>query len=439
MNFRPILILTLSILVTGAAVAAEPASTSLAELNQMAQQRRAASGAPARLPLADPPPGVSSLEAAGSGRVPNYLRAFAVMPQGAAPFSRLFETFIFGGTIAPETKQALGLRIAQVNRSPYAAVHLQRLLRTTPRGEALLAALRKEPRAKIGASDEAALRYAELLTRDVHGITDREFAAIRHEFNDSQIVELTMAVCFFNYFTRFCEALNLPVEEWALDPQSRPTLPPTRQTTLSQARIGLISDEEMKAVVAADLVARDPATRQTGLGLAIANSQRAMMRVPDLQSAWRSYGTAVRADSRIGREIQLHVSLAVSMANGCRYCTVHQIVGLRRLGVDPARLLAMRKDDQALTPRELTAVRFARKLTVTPSSITDEDFATLKAEFGEYGALEIVLQTGAFSFMNRFTDNLRLPSEDEAIHVYQSVFGDGGSEEGEGRKAKGER
>jgi len=84
----------------------------------------------------------------------------------------------------------------------------------------------------------------------------------------------------------------------------------------------------------------------------------------------------------------------------------------------------MRKEDQALTPRELTAVRFARQLTNGPASITEADFAALRAEFGDYGALEVVLQTGAFSFMNRFTDNLRLPSEDEAIHVYKSVFGE---------------
>ena len=84
----------------------------------------------------------------------------------------------------------------------------------------------------------------------------------------------------------------------------------------------------------------------------------------------------------------------------------------------------MRKDDSALTSRELAAVRFARQLTVGPASITDPDFQALRKEFGDYGALEVVLQTGAFSFMNRFTDNLRLPSEDEAIHVYRSVFGE---------------
>ena len=398
--------------------------TRLSALEAQAEQRTETAGAKARLPLADPPTPFASLEPEGSGRIPNYLRAFAVMPQGAAPFANLLRTFIFGGTVNPQTKLAMGLRISQVNASPYVAVHLARLLRAMADGADRLTALRNSRETGLPVSDQLAIRYAELLTRDIHGISDRQFAATRQHFNDSQMVELTMVVCLFNYLTRFSEALHLPVEPWVLDPQASPAIPRFERSELTQARIGLISDEEMRAVVAADAVAKDPATRQTGLGLAIANSQRAMMRVPDLQAAWRNYGTTVRTDSKIGREMQLHVSLAVSMANGCRYCTVHQIVGLRRQGVDPRKLLAMRKEDDALTPRELAAVRFARQLTSGPASITDADFATLRTAFGDYGALEVVLQTGAFSFMNRFTDNLRLPSEDEAIHVYQSVFGE---------------
>ncbi|MEJ7709880.1 MAG: hypothetical protein WKF84_08475 [Pyrinomonadaceae bacterium] len=52
-----------------------------------------------------------------------------------------------------------------------------------------------------------------------------------------------MTVAFFNYFTRMAEALNLPVEPWALSEGSVGKAaagfePPA-------ARIGLISDEEI--------------------------------------------------------------------------------------------------------------------------------------------------------------------------------------------------
>ena len=148
-----------------------------------------------------------------------------------------------------------------------------------------------------------------------------------------------------------------------------------------------------------------------------------MMRSPAFGLAWRAYGSAVREYATVNRETKLHVSFAVSMANGCRYCTLHQVQGLRRLGVDPAKLVAMKKDDSALTPRELNAVQFARKLTREPAAISDIDYDKLKAEFGDQGALEVMLQTCAFSFMNRFTDGLRLPSEDEAIKTYQETYG----------------
>jgi alkylhydroperoxidase family enzyme len=102
---------------------------------------------------------------------------------------------------------------------------------------------------------------------------------------------------------------------------------------------------------------------------------------------------------------------------------MHQVLFLRRLGVDPTKLLAMEKDDSALTPQEKAAVVFARKLTATPWAIADADYTTLKGEFQEPAALEVLLQACNFNFMNRFTDGLNLPSEDEAIHVYRDVYG----------------
>lgn len=87
--------------------------------------------------------------------------------------------------------------------------------------------------------------------------------------------------------------------------------------------------------------------------------------------------------------------------------------------------MAMKKDDSALTSRELTAVKFARKLTREPSSVTDDDYQKLRAEFGVPGALDVVLQTCTFAFMNRFADALRIPSEDIAIETYRQVYVDG--------------
>lgn len=365
-------------------------------------------------------------EPLGTARVPNYLRALAPVPQAVKPFAHLVPVFLYGGAVAPEVKAAMGLRVAQVTGGPYVAAHVGRVLNTTERGRTLLGQIKTDNLAALPDADRLALSYAETLTRDVNGVGDADFRKLGAVYNDSQLVELTMTVAFFNYFTRLSEALNLPVEAWALETAGATTAPVVKYQP-PPARVALISDEEIGATNAAALAAKDTAQQRSGLGLGMANSQRAMLRAPDLALAWRAYGGAVREHATtVNRETKLHVSFAVSMANGCHYCTLHQVLGLRRLGVDPAKLVAMKKDDAALDRRERTAVEFARKLTRDPAAMTDGDYEKLRSEFGEGGALEVVLQTCAFNFMNRFTDALRLPSEDEAIRVYEETYGRSG-------------
>ena len=401
------------------------ALTSLAKLDRLA---RASVNAKPHVTLADEAnenlKAIKNADPLESGNIPNYVKALAQHTKASQNFAQLVQTFLYGGTVAPETKMAMVLRVAQVYGSSYTAAHAQRWLKASDKGQAILTKLRANN--TFTQSEQLALIYAELLTRDVHGVSDADFQKVSAVYNDSQMVELTMITCFANYFARLNEALKLPVESWVLD-----TVPKTPVSIAKQdptfARIALVSDAEMNAVSTALTAAKQPQT-PSGWNIGVANSQRAFLRVPALGQAWREYGAASRGGWSITREIQLHISFAVSMANGCRYCTLHQVLGLRRLGVDPAKLLAMKKDDSALSARELVAVTFARKLTKEPTSITDEDFAKLKAEFCEQGAVEVALQTCGFAFMNRFTDGLHLPSEDEAIRVYQETYGAGAFE-----------
>ena len=393
--------------------------TSLDALNQLAKQKVSAQ---ANVPLADQKAelcvGADVLEA---GKVPNYVRALALLPNAAKPFAITFRAYLYEGSVAPETKMAMGVRIAQIYGSAYPAIHLQRLLRASERGQKMLAAFKANDLSALSVGEQTAIRYADLLTRDIHGVNDAEFHKTRASFNDSQIVELTMTTAFFNYFLRFCEGTNLPVEKWALDePVAKISAPKFEPLT---ARISLVSNEQMtlgaETMSAAEAQAKNP----NGLGIGIANSQRAFMLVPNITRAWRAFTGVSRDYNQVTREIKLHVSFAISMANGCRYCTLHQVQGLRRLGVQPSKLMAMARDDSQLSPRELVAVSFARKITREPAKLGKADYDALVAEFQPQGALEVLLQCGNFAYMNRFTDGLRLPSEDEAVHTYLETYG----------------
>lgn len=351
----------------------------------------------ARVPLAPDAPGA-----------PNFVRALHQLPKAMKPMAELFDAVVYQGAIEPEVKLAMGLKVARIYGSGYLTSQMERRLKATPRGVALMA---KAPGAT--GPEGLALSYVEKLTKDVHGVSDADFRQVRAQFNDSQVVELTITTCFFNYLVRFAEAFRLPVEGSAAIDASARVEPPV-------ARIGLISNAEIAAVEAMQRRNRE---QPSPLGIGFANSMRAMLRSPAAGAAWIAYGGTVREYAAVDRTLKLHVSFAVSMANGCRYCTLHQVQGLRRQGVAISKLVGMKKDDSELTPRELTAVHFARKLTAAPASITDADYEKLKTEFGEQGAMEVVLQTCSFAYMNRFTDGLRLPSEDEAIQTYKEVYG----------------
>jgi AhpD family alkylhydroperoxidase len=412
----------LSTLLAQTAFAADaPAIIPLANLESQARSRISVSaGVPLAPDAAEALRGIESFEPDGSGRVPNYLRALAtVKPTATKPFGHLLKTFVYSGSVSPALKLAMALRIAQVNRSAYSVAHVSRLLRATGgEGDAFLAKLRANQIDGLAPADRLALRWAELQTIDIHGMSDEEFRQLRGFYSDSDLVELTFTVCVFNYFTRLVEGLGLPVEPWVLDANAKPSAPPAWVRDRAPARVALISDEEMEATAKANAAVR----RAPAGGLGMLNAQRAMLRVPALAAAWNDF-SAISSRSTLSRELLLQVSFAVSMANGCRYCTMHQVVFLRRLGVDPTKLLAMEKDDSALTPREKTAVLFARKLTTAPSTMIDADYGQLKKEFEEPGALDVLLQSCNFNFMNRFTDGLRLPSEDEAITVYREIYG----------------
>jgi len=192
---------------------------------------------------------------------------------------------------------------------------MQRFLRGSQGGRELLAAIENGEVGSLSPERQLALRYAESLNGGVLGVSDEQFRDTRAYFSDSQVVELTLTVCFFNYFTRLAEGLNLPVEDWALD--SEWTAAASKYENLP-TRVHLISNGEMEWA-AGQVPGPGEAPRS------LPNSMRAMYQSPEIAAAWRAYGGASRQDAAVDRELLLHVSFAVSTANGCRYCTLHQV------------------------------------------------------------------------------------------------------------------
>ena len=120
--------------------------------------------------------------------------------------------------------------------------------RDTTAASVLRSAMEGSAGSRLSTSEQVALRYAEILTRTVN-LAPSDFERVAATFNDSEIVELTMTVSFFNFFTRYTEALNLPVESWALD--GAMTWPARAAPPTPKPRIALLADDEITAAAAA--------------------------------------------------------------------------------------------------------------------------------------------------------------------------------------------
>jgi len=391
------------------------------------KQEKAQAGAKPRVDLTSSGAGLvdpaDSLEPAGSGNVPNYVKAFASRPGAPAAFAHVVRTFLYGGLVQPEVKLGMALRVAQLNSNPYLAAHAERLLRSTDDGKTILAAITADKITSLPLEEGLALKYATELSPEFGGVDDSTFRAVRGYYNDSQIVELTLTVCFFNYFTRLAEGLNLPVEGWVLDTPAHPDVLAFhpyagRVPFLTDAHLALLNWDQ-------DAPMKEMAERtKAGMGMYLPNSERTMLWSPNLPEAWWAFNVvAGKTPSPLPRAIRSYVTFAVATSNGCRYCTLHTLLGLRHAGVDPAKLLALKKDDSQLSPEELSAVQFARKLTRCPGALTDADWSKLTAAFGETGAQDILLAACGMNYLNRFNDAMHSPSEDNAIQTYREVYG----------------
>jgi alkylhydroperoxidase family enzyme len=67
--------------------------------------------------------------------------------------------------------------------------------------------------------------------------------------------------------------------------------------------------------------------------------------------------------------------------------------------------------ENAATPGNAEAIRFARKLTSAPQTIVDDDIARLKQHFTDFEVAEIIQLTCDANAFDRFTEALRLPLE----------------------------
>ncbi|MSP49319.1 MAG: alkylhydroperoxidase [Alphaproteobacteria bacterium] len=116
------------------------------------------------------------------------------------------------------------------------------------------------------------------------------------------------------------------------------------------------------------------------------------------------------------------IGVYVSRLNGCSYCIDHHFAGVVRLLKDDARATAIRgaiesgRFEDAFSPSEAAALRYAASLTIAPKSVTEAMIEAMRsAGFDDGMILEINQVTAYFAYANRTVLGLGVTTDGDIL------------------------
>ena len=89
--------------------------------------------------------------------------------------------------------------------------------------EAQVACLLDTGSAEFTAPEQAAIAFAEELTKHPGGVSELVFTDLRKHWNERQIVEIAAVACLFNSFNRFNNALGVDLTVYPKSLDAKPS------------------------------------------------------------------------------------------------------------------------------------------------------------------------------------------------------------------------
>ncbi|MEX2121867.1 MAG: carboxymuconolactone decarboxylase family protein [Pirellulales bacterium] len=171
-----------------------------------------------------------------------------------------------------------------------------------------------------------------------------------------------------------------------------PTVPPDGQQPTT-ARVPLLSD--------AQAWQRLPEVRQGRSGPLPVWARALAGSLPRTTAAMLELDWLHRAAGPLDPVLRGKMRWIVARANRCDYSEAYAAADLVRAGLDDNDIRALSDDGSPSSEAERAVLRFARKLTVAASTITDEEVARLVELYGDKQVVAMVLLVGYGNFQDR--------------------------------------
>ncbi len=283
-------------------------------------------------------------------------------------------------------------------------------------------------------AEQAAFDLAVKLTLEPQSVTAGTLAPLRAWFSPSELIELVYTISFYNSVNRWTDSLGLPQDQGFGEHPIRfdqPTLPefasaascvivappPPRGDWESAQELSEQLQSARTRRPAVELPTADQA--RVALGEALPAGQpvpvwiRPLAHFPETARQLFSSLRAVATTGRLPERLKAKLAWVAARENRSWYALGETQRWLDHLGAAPPASRAV-EADPSLSLAEQAALRFALKLTAAPQTVTDDDIALLRKQFGDHEVAEIVYVTATANFFDRFTEALELPLEGNA-------------------------
>jgi uncharacterized peroxidase-related enzyme len=144
------------------------------------------------------------------GKPGNVQKALAQRPDLLKNFLPFYASV--GRSLERKLYELVYIRVSMINGCNYCLQHHLASGKRAGIAPADWVALKAEDFSLYPAKEQAALNYAEKLTRNPHDVNDQDFVPLKAQFNDAEIVDLHMLIGLVNLTNRLTDPLGLAVE-----------------------------------------------------------------------------------------------------------------------------------------------------------------------------------------------------------------------------------
>jgi len=144
------------------------------------------------------------------GKPGNFQKAVAHRPELLKNFLSFYVSV--GRSLPHKLYELVYIRVSMINGCNYCLQHHLASGKRAGIAADDWAALKVADYSRFTEKEQAALRYAEKLTRDPHSVSDADFIPLKQQFNDAEIVDLHFLIALVNSTNRLTDPLGVPVE-----------------------------------------------------------------------------------------------------------------------------------------------------------------------------------------------------------------------------------